>query len=171
MDQALRLRGSRDFANREEYLRFLRDLVAARNANRQKRFAEELAALRPLPAQRLESSRRLTDIAVGAGSTIQVLRNTYSVHSRLIGRKVDVVIGVEEVEVWHADILVAAHAAVVGERQACDQLPAHHRLAGPQAGCVRQLRVPRGPVPHESFSHGVRRAVPATRGKRRRGNT
>ena len=106
VDQALRLRGSRDFADREEYLQFLRDLMAARNAKRQQRFLEELAALRPLPAGRLESTRRLPDIAVGVGRTIQVLRNTYSVHSRLIGRKVDVVIGVEEVEVWHGDILV-----------------------------------------------------------------
>ena len=115
VDQALRLRGSRDFADREQYLRFLRDLVAARNANRQKRFAEELAALRPLPAQRLQSSRRLTDISVGAGSTIQVLRNTYSVHSRLIGRKVDVVIRVEEVEVWHAGIVVERMPRLSGE--------------------------------------------------------
>jgi hypothetical protein len=115
VDQALRLRGSRDFADRTEYLRFLRELVAAGNANRQKRFAEELAALRPLPAQRLESSRRLTDISVGAGSTIQVLRNTYSVHSRLIGRKVDVVIRVEEVEVWHADIVVQRMPRLSGE--------------------------------------------------------
>ncbi len=106
VDQALRLRGSRDFADREEYLRFLRELVAARNAKRQQPFVEELAALRPLPARRVESTRRLTDIGVGVGSTIQVRRNTYSVHSRLIGRKVDVVIGVEEVEVWHGDILV-----------------------------------------------------------------
>jgi hypothetical protein len=106
VDQALRLRGSRDFADREEYLRFLRELVAARNARRQNRFLEELAAARPLPARRVESTRRLTDIVVGAGSTIRVLRNTYSVHSRLIGRKVDVVIGVEEVEVWHAGIVV-----------------------------------------------------------------
>ena len=52
--------------------------------------------------RRLESTRRLTDSRVGVGSTIRVLRNTYSVHSRLIGRKVDVVIGVEEVQVWHA---------------------------------------------------------------------
>lgn len=106
VDQALRLRGSRDFADRQEYLWFLRNLVAARNAKRQQRFMEELAAVRSLPARRLESTRRLTDITVGVGSTIQVLRNTYSVHSRLIGRKVDVLIGVEEVEVWHAGSLV-----------------------------------------------------------------
>jgi len=106
VDQALRLRASRDFADRQEYLRFLRDVVAARNAKRQRRLMEELAAIRVLPARRLESTRRLTDITVGVGSTIQVLRNTYSVPSRLIGRQVDVVIGVEEVQVWHAGIVV-----------------------------------------------------------------
>ena len=106
VDQALRLRGSRDFTSREEYMRFLDDLVAARNRNRQKRFAEELAVLRPLPAQRVESCRRLYDISVGVGSTIQVLRNTYSVPSRLIGHQVDVVVGVEQVEVWHAGVLI-----------------------------------------------------------------
>jgi hypothetical protein len=106
VDQALRLRGSRDFTDRAAYLRFLRELVDSRNARRQKRFQEELAVVRPLPARRLESTRRLTAIGVGVGSTINVLRNTYSVHSRLIGRKVDVVIGVEEVEVWHAGIVV-----------------------------------------------------------------
>lgn len=106
LDQALRLRGSRDFADRAEYQGFLRALVATRNAQRQKRFLEEVAAVRPLPARRVESTRRLTDIVVGAGSSIRVLRNTYSVHSRLIGRKVDVVIGVEEVAVWYAGVVV-----------------------------------------------------------------
>lgn len=102
VDQALRLRGSRDFASRAEYEKFLRDLVAGRNANRQQRFAEEQATLRDLPARRLGSSRRLSDVTVGVGSTIQVLGNTYSVHSRLIGEKVEMVIGVEHVEVWYA---------------------------------------------------------------------
>jgi hypothetical protein len=102
VDQALRLRGSRDFASREEYEKFLGDLAARRNAGRQQRFAEEQAVLRDLPAQRLTSSRRLSDIRVGTGSTIQVLGNTYSVHSRLKGQKVEVVIGMEHVEVWYA---------------------------------------------------------------------
>jgi len=114
VDQALRLRGSRDFASREAYLQFLGDLTGGRNAHRQPRFAEELAVLRPLPAGRLKSSQRLTDIRVGAGSTIQVLRNRYSVPSRLIGQKVDVVIGVEEVEVWHGDVLVQRMPRLLG---------------------------------------------------------
>src|SRR5208337_2620744 len=59
VDQALRLRGSRDFTDQEDYRRFLRDLVARRNANREKPFAEEQGMLRELPPRRLESSRRL----------------------------------------------------------------------------------------------------------------
>lgn len=114
VDQALLLRGSRDFADRQEYERFLRELVAARNARRQERFLEEVAAAQPLPQRRLDSTRRLTDIGVGPGSTIQVLRNTYSVHSRLIDRKVDVVIGVEEVQVWHAGVLVQRMPRLAG---------------------------------------------------------
>ena len=102
VDQALRLRGSRDFNSREEYLTFLRDVQARRNANREKPFAEEQAVLRELPPRRLESSRRLTRIPVSKGSTIQVQQNTYSVHSRLMGEEVDVVIGMEHVEVWYA---------------------------------------------------------------------
>lgn len=102
VDQALRLRGSRDFVSRQEYQEFLRDLVTRRNANRQQPFAEEQALLGELPPRRLPSSRWLTGIPVGKGSTIQVLQNTYSVHSRLIGQQVDVVIGMEHVEVWYA---------------------------------------------------------------------
>jgi hypothetical protein len=106
VDQALRLRGSRDFAGREEYETFLRELAARGNARRQERFTEEQAALRGLPPQRLESRRRLSDVVVGTGSTIHVLHNTYSVPSRLIGQKVDVVLGVEHVEVWYAGQVV-----------------------------------------------------------------
>ena len=106
VDQALRLRGSRDFLSHEDYRKFLRDLVTGRNANRQKRFAEEQAVLRKLPLRRLESSRRLTAVPVGKGSTIQVQQNTYSVHSRLMDEEVDVVIGMEEVEVWYAGQVV-----------------------------------------------------------------
>ena len=49
VDRALLLRGSRDFAGREEYVRFLRELVAVRNGGRRDRFAEEVAALKDLP--------------------------------------------------------------------------------------------------------------------------
>jgi hypothetical protein len=105
VDQALMLRGGRDFAGRGDYQAFLRKLMAGRNVNRKGRFAEEQAALKPLPARRLEMARRVT-ARVDSGSTIHVGGNTYSVPSRLIGEQVDVHIGLESLEVRHGAHLV-----------------------------------------------------------------
>jgi hypothetical protein len=55
LDQALMLRGSRDFANRDEYAAFMRKLFAQLNAGRRERLAEELKVLRCLPQRRLEA--------------------------------------------------------------------------------------------------------------------
>jgi len=99
-DQALMLRGSRDFAGRGDYQTFLKELMAGRNANRKERFLEEMAVLSSLPARRLEMARRLK-ARVDSGSTIHVGGNTYSLPSRLIGESVDVHVLVETLEVWH----------------------------------------------------------------------
>ena len=40
-------------------------------------------------------------VRVNVGSVLKVDRNTYSVPSRLIGEKVEVRVGVEELEVWY----------------------------------------------------------------------
>jgi hypothetical protein len=58
VDQALQLRGSRDFHDRAVYERFLREVRDQRNAGREKLLAEERAALAPLPSGRLESYKR-----------------------------------------------------------------------------------------------------------------
>jgi hypothetical protein len=101
VEQALLLRGSRDFQSREAYVRFLQELVAARNAGRRKRWEEELPGLGPLPQRRQESYKRLR-VGVNRGSVIHVDRNVYSVPSRLIGETVEVRLYVEHVEVWYA---------------------------------------------------------------------
>jgi hypothetical protein len=101
VDQALLLRGSRDFANREEYETFLREVVAKRNVGRMKRFQEERDVLKPLPRRRLASFDRVT-VRVGTGSVIRVKNNTYSVPSRLIGEEVGVRVYSEYLEVWYA---------------------------------------------------------------------
>jgi hypothetical protein len=100
VDQALMLRGSRDFASRGDYQIFLKKLMAGRNANRRERFHEEQAVLSSLPARRLEMARRLK-ARVDSGSTIHVGGNTYSLPSRLIGEQVDVHIGAEALDIWH----------------------------------------------------------------------
>ena len=84
VDQGLRVRASRDFVDRASYERFLQDLVRYRNNTRAVRFATDQQALRPLPAQPLAPCREL-QVGVSRFSTIQVLGNTYSVPSRLIG--------------------------------------------------------------------------------------
>ena len=101
VEQALLLRGSRDFESREAYGRFLDELVAARNAGRRKRLDEELPRLRRLPERRRESYKRIV-VRVDRGSLIHVDRNTYSVPSRLIGERVEARLYVEHVEVWYA---------------------------------------------------------------------
>jgi hypothetical protein len=100
VDQALMLRGSRDFAGRGDYQTFLKKLMAGRNANRKERYLEEMAVLSTLPARRLEMARRIK-ARVDPGSTIHVGGNTYSLPSRLIGEFVDVHVMAETLEVWH----------------------------------------------------------------------
>src|SRR5450631_2218471 len=104
VEQALLLRGSRDFASREEYATFLQTVQERRNVGRQPRQKEEGPRLGPLPARRLETLVRLR-VKVGQGSTIKVQHNVYSVPSRLKGEWVEARVGTETVEVWYAQEL------------------------------------------------------------------
>lgn len=102
VEQALLLRGSREFADRVAYAAFLRTIVAQRNAGRTERLAQELPLLRALPPRRREACRRIR-VRVSRGSIIRVQNNTYSVPSRLIGEQVEVRIYAEHLEVWLGD--------------------------------------------------------------------
>jgi hypothetical protein len=99
--QALMLRGSRDFDSKADYGKFLRHTLDRLNAGRQKRLAEELAVLKPLPARKLDSCGLAENTTVSGASTINVGSNTYSVHSRLIGETVQVRKYVDYLEVWY----------------------------------------------------------------------
>ena len=105
VDQALLLRGSRNFPDRETYETFLGEIVSQLNSGRTKRFSEETQVLRRLPQNRLDAFKRIS-VRVRPGSTIRVQHNVYSVHSRLIGEMVDVRIHPEHVEVWYAQRMV-----------------------------------------------------------------
>jgi hypothetical protein len=84
LEQHLILRGSRDFVSLEEYDQFVQGVLKAANAKRQKRLAEELAVMRPLPAGQLAEYREYEPV-VSSQSLIRVNKHTYSVPSRLIG--------------------------------------------------------------------------------------
>jgi hypothetical protein len=114
LDQALMLRGSRDFASRDEYAAFVGKLFAQLNSGRKERLAGELKVLRRLPQRRLESCKRLR-LRVGPSSTIRVNHNVYSVDSRLIGELVEVRLYVEHLEVWYAQRRVETIPRLRGE--------------------------------------------------------
>jgi hypothetical protein len=99
VDQALRVRGSRDFPSRMAYERFVQDLVRNRNLTRQARWQQEQAALRPLPRLPLAPCREFR-VSVSRFSPLQVLGKRYSVPSRLIGSTVLVRVQAETVEVY-----------------------------------------------------------------------
>jgi hypothetical protein len=116
VDQALRVRGSREFPDRASYARFLQNVVKQRNLTRQARWAAEQAALRPLPAAPLALCRELR-VPVSRFSTIQVLRNTYSVPSRLIGSTVLVRVRSEVLEVYRGTAHLLTMPRLLGSGQ------------------------------------------------------
>jgi hypothetical protein len=101
VEQALFLRDSRDFVSVAQYETFLRALLAQLNAGRRQRLAEEMQYLRVLPERRLESAKR-ERVKVSSGSLVFVDRNTYSVHSRLIGEQIEARVQAERIEIWYA---------------------------------------------------------------------
>ena len=101
VDQALMLRGSRDFDSLAEYATFLRKLLKQLNAGRSKRFQEELKVLQRLPLYRIDDFKKLR-VKVDSGSIIKVLHNDYSLHSRLVGEWVEVRVYADHLEIWYA---------------------------------------------------------------------
>ena len=116
LDQALMLRGSRDFASRKAYAAFLHQLFNRLNASRRDRLTEELEHLRSLPNGRLDASKKLR-VRVGPSSTINIQGNAYSVHSRLIGERVEVRLSALHVEVWYAQKKVETMPRIRGRGQ------------------------------------------------------
>lgn len=116
LDQALMLRGSRDFESREAYEIFIQKLFTQLNAGRKERFKEEVRVLRRLPVRRLDDFRWL-EARVGPSSTIQVAKNTYSLNSRLNGEIVRVKLYAEYFEVYYAQKKINRIPRLRGERQ------------------------------------------------------
>jgi transposase len=105
VEQALLVRGTREFADRASYEAFLREIFAGRN-KRRLTLGDDLRGMKELPPMRIEDFRR-ERVRVTRFSTIRVAENTYSVSSRLIGEEVDLRLYAETIEVWHGQRLIA----------------------------------------------------------------
>jgi hypothetical protein len=111
------MRGSRDFARRDEYEEFLLKIICDRNFGRSKRLQEELAAMNPLPTYRLNDYREFK-VPVNSGCTIRVAKNVYSAPSRLIRYEVIVRLYAERVEIYYAGQRVAEMERLRGQGKA-----------------------------------------------------
>jgi len=68
IDQALRLRGNRDFETVAAYNEFVQSLAAVRNDKRKSKLRQEVEQFTPLPQQRLATFTGL-DVHVKSGRT------------------------------------------------------------------------------------------------------
>jgi hypothetical protein len=123
VDQALRARGSREFASRAAYEHFLQNLIHKRNHTRAEKFTAEKAALRPLPSRELAPCKEL-QVVVSQFSTITVATHRYSVPSRLIGSTVLVRVRAERLEGYVGPTRVFELPRLVGKQQ--HRIDYHH---------------------------------------------
>ncbi|MGH2479038.1 MAG: Mu transposase domain-containing protein, partial [Ktedonobacteraceae bacterium] len=105
LDQALRLRGSREFTSVAEYEKFIRRVLDQRNKGCKERLAEELKLLKPLPEHHWDDPKEVWP-TVTSFSTISVNSVIYSVPSRLIARELKALVYPETVRVFLGETLV-----------------------------------------------------------------
>jgi len=89
LEDALLLRGSRDFDDLDVYRRFVDEIVGRQNANNRKRIELERASLSPLPRRRTaDYEEKIVTVTSSGGFTLR--RVFYTAPSRLIGHRLRV---------------------------------------------------------------------------------
>jgi hypothetical protein len=113
INQALILRGSRDFATIDDYRRFVDMAVARRNKQRTDAVQVERAHLRPLPQRRTTD---FTEIVVPVTRTGGFLVKSifYSAPSQLIGQRLRVHLYDDRIDAFLGSTLVATHPRARG---------------------------------------------------------
>ena len=117
IDQALILRGSRDFDTADDYADFVRQMVERRNRLVQGKLEQELLCLGPLPPAPVPEYVNYQS-RVRKWCTIQVAGHSYSVPSRLIGKEVQIRLYADWAEVYYKGHLVERMERVRGAGEA-----------------------------------------------------
>ena len=99
LDQALMLRGSRDFESKEAFMAFVQGIMDKLNEQVEQKRQEELTLMRDLPVSDL-CEFETTLARVTRSSTITVKREVYSIPSRLIGSSIRVHIYEDHIEAF-----------------------------------------------------------------------
>ena len=153
LEQALLLRGSRDFADLDAYRRFVDEVVGRANAGRRKRWRSSGRKLQPLPPRRTDDfEEELVTVTRSSGF---LLRHVfYTVPSRLIGHRLRVRLYDDRLECLLGGSLVLTlprgrrpgGALHNRDGHVVDYRHVIHCLA-PQADGAAQPRLPRPAVP------------------------
>ncbi|MDD5083036.1 MAG: IS21 family transposase [Dehalococcoidales bacterium] len=117
LDQAIFLRGSRDFPTIAAYMDFVRETVRKRNKRTKLRFNIERQYLRPLPPAPIPEYTTYRP-KVSKWSIIRVARRSYTVPARLQGMEVEVRQYADHLEVYYRDHLVADMERLHGTTEA-----------------------------------------------------
>ena len=120
IDQALLLRGSREFDSLEDYRCLVAEVVLRANARLAKALSAERACLHPLPVRRSANYEEF-DARVTKFGLISVKKAIYSVPARLIGQRLKVRVFDERVEAYlgqHRVLEAARRRAGPGEQRA-----------------------------------------------------
>lgn len=107
IDQALRKRGSRDFASVDAYRAFVRKVVNTHNHRRAVLVEKERPALKPLPPRRTTDFTMIT-VDVTRNSTVSIDRVVYSVPSRLVGQRLNAHVFDDRIELFLGPTLVVS---------------------------------------------------------------
>ena len=105
MEQALLLRGHRNFEDLAAYRCFVAEVTGRMNRRVNRQFTEERALLRPLPPRR-SSEYEEVDARVTKFSTLTVLKVLYTTPSRLVGHRLKVRVYVDRLEGWLGGVCV-----------------------------------------------------------------
>ena len=120
IDQALRLRGNRDFASDVEYREFVLEVVTARNTKREAKLLEEVTQFTSLPHQRVATFTCL-DLHVKSDCVVRIKRNSYSVSSKYINLRLEARIHQDDVELWYSGERVEVMPRLYGrDKEAID---------------------------------------------------
>jgi hypothetical protein len=116
IEQALVVRGSRDFVDRDDYHEFLVRVVAGLNRRCEPELLTERAHLRPLPPRPVPAYTTYRT-RVRRWSTIRVGQRTYSVPSRLIGHLVEARQHPDSVEIYYRGRLLETMPRLRGQQE------------------------------------------------------
>jgi hypothetical protein len=138
LDQALMLRGYRDFSDLSAYQNFVEEVASHMNRRVQKRLAEERSLLRPLPERR-SSDYIETTVRVSSNGIFRVSHTTYSAPSRLRGYPLQIRIYTQHIEAYYGSTLVVSAEKGLRDEAVIDYrhiLPVLRRKPGALMGWV-----------------------------------